>query len=81
MSNEETLKDNIEAFYTGNQLLINSISKNLTVNVFDINGKVRAIITGKHQIDMSFLNAGFYFANISDEKGNQSVVKFVRATY
>lgn len=77
----EPLTDNIDAFYAGNQLTIKSTDANLSVTVYDVDGKIRGQFKGDNQINMSFLNPGYYIANISDENGNRSIVKFVKIAY
>lgn len=55
---------------------------NLTVRIFNIQGKLLANHTVKFKsqtsIDVSNLSSGNYFLNIEDESGNKTVKKFIK---
>ncbi len=56
-------------------------SKNVVLEIFDINGKtikIQNLDAGDHSIDASDLNAGIYIANFRTDSNQQSSVKFIK---
>ncbi|MCO6480103.1 MAG: T9SS type A sorting domain-containing protein [Phaeodactylibacter sp.] len=75
----EPLNDVIKAYYSGNELIITHSEGNTFVDIYNASGvRVKTFVEADNVMDLSFLIRGFYVADIRDDAGNRSLVKFVK---
>lgn len=69
----------VNAYYVNNKVVIDNDAYETTVRIYNVNGTLVGQSHGENQVDVSYLNAGYYVANIFDNDGNTTVLKFVKA--
>lgn len=80
-STYEAVNNAFEAFYSSSSLTVVNGNGKQTVDIYNVNGVLVRTFQGQATMDLSFLNAGFYVADIHDDEGNRSLVKFVKSVH
>ncbi|RMG70338.1 MAG: T9SS C-terminal target domain-containing protein [Bacteroidetes bacterium] len=75
----EQLNSVIKAFYAADRVHISHNQGDIDVNIFDLRGaQVRALRNAPTTLDVSTLAPGVYMADIIDQAGNRSMLKFMK---